>query len=455
MATFIPMTWLAMKCVLLFSKQRNYLKTKHQQTKTIVNVKQRKLIMSQTSNSSFGTSDTKVTNTSLNTSQQTLQLTQEMNLNSKEDEADVDVVDYIGALNRVKDIRNKANNAENNESNDNGETNKEKNTIIINDGQESSPSPSIEGTGAITGAFRHPAMTNMIPAKRDSVSINENGMSNTSFGKLAITQTTLNSQKFAHGTQATGTVKPKLARLSHVMSRKYIYNPKHSRAVFYSVNTLLIFVSLFYLAFGSCFIAFVFTHFETSKNKCSNPKTYVLIEHPELYLWDQCLYKTYPFQRIDFWSTSDDDINCNCRTAKIDLSVFDSTWSIVDSATATDEDTKYNSSNSEFTTTVTTTGDNLLDERFAELYNDSVGCNNMNDICILLESVLIHWDMLEILYMIDDDARFTINLNDPNHYNSKHLQMLHLEEVKVSSFGENIDNWANLQLIFIHFTCTL
>ena len=67
------------------------------------------------------------------------------------------------------------------------------------------------------------------------------------------------------------------------------------------VNTILTVISLLYLVFGVGFVASVFTHFENWQEKCSNPKCEsLLMQHSELYLWDECDYKTLPFQKLDF-----------------------------------------------------------------------------------------------------------------------------------------------------------
>ena len=188
-----------------------------------------------------------------------------------------------------------------------------------------------------------------------------------------------------------------------------------------------------YLVFGFGFTWLVFTHFETSKEQCSNVNSLSpsqLIDHSELYLWDQCLYKTYPFQSVDFWYN---DINCNCRQARIDLTLFDNSFAIISES--------YNISS-------------MLDSKF----NNSAGCDldDYNSICLMIESLFINWDMLEALYISDDnDARFTISLNNISHYNAIHLKILHLEEVRVSSLGTQINRWNELEYLYIshaHFS---
>ena len=221
-------------------------------------------------------------------------------------------------------------------------------------------------------------------------------------------------------------------------SQKTLFSSKHSPCIAMTVKIMLISISSFYLTFGTCFISTVFIHFDESKQECNNPKSiFTLVEHPEVYLWDQCLYKTYPFPSINFWSSDNmDKIICNCRQARVDLSSFATSFSIIDGNIAS------NSSIDNKTRM-------QAEDTFIDKYNNSIGCTDLNNLCLMVESMLKYWDMLEILYIIDDIARFGISLNGSNHYNTVHLRMLHLSEIKIRSLGNDIKNWKNLEYFYI------
>ena len=176
-----------------------------------------------------------------------------------------------------------------------------------------------------------------------------------------------------------------------------LYDPNQNTKRRCASNTLLLFVSLLYLSFGIGFIYLVFDHFDKNSKICSNPSAQVLTKHPELYVWDQCIYKTMPF------SNGKNDIICNCRQAKIDVSSFCG-------------------SNSEINST--NTGK-------------------------IIESMLIEWDMLEIVYITDESLCSEINLNKTSHYNAKYLKILHLENVKFNTITDGIENWDNLEYLSV------
>ena len=215
-----------------------------------------------------------------------------------------------------------------------------------------------------------------------------------------------NSQLTTHGTPANVT--------------QQLFNNHQSSLIQKIISSILICISLLYLVFGIVFIISIFTHFSQSQQQCSN---YNLNsnKHFELNFWDQCIYKTYPFKSVNFLSNNNNNeksITCNCRQVKIDLSLFDS-----------------------------------YDENYT-----TTGCKNGNNLCLMFESMLINWDMLEIIYISDNSssfgssskvARFSISLNDSSHYNSIYLKILHLSHVTINSLGISIDKWKNLEYLYI------
>ena len=224
-------------------------------------------------------------------------------------------------------------------------------------------------------------------------------------------------------------INPNPQQRKNIGGANQLHHPKQSKLTTIVVNMIVICVSLFYLILGFGFSIFVFLHFSESQEQCLNPNLNTKILYPELYLWNECKYKTFPFKSINFWNdNNDDEINCNCRQAEINLSVFDDSFNILEKT-----------NNSEY------------ENKFYEMYNKSIGCSesNLNHVCLMIESLLINWDMLEILYISDDSARFTISLNDSKHYNSEYLKILHLNEIKVNSLGIGIENWVNLEYFYI------
>ena len=209
-------------------------------------------------------------------------------------------------------------------------------------------------------------------------------------------------------------------------SKKHLFNTQQSTVVKVIVTMMIIGVSCMYLIFGIGFGVSVSLHFENSDSICSNPGESVLIKHPELYLWDQCVYQTFPFTSLTFWldliHEKHHASNCNCRQAKIDLSSFSNSFTITPS--------NVNFSN-----------------------NGTDGCDyddlSQNHMCLIVESLLINWNMLEILHITDNSARMSISLTDSKHYNSIHLKILHFENIAVTGLGDNIDKWKNLEYFYI------
>ena len=219
-----------------------------------------------------------------------------------------------------------------------------------------------------------------------------------------------------------------------------LYDEQNSPWLQRCFSCMLFCISLLYLVFGLGFSWLVLMHFESSKAQRSNVNSLSvsqLINHPELYLWDQCLYKTYPFQSVNYWSN---DINCNCRQARIDLTSLENSFDI-------DIISKLND----------TTNINVL-LTIENKFNNSVGCDldEYSSFCLMTESLLINWNMLETLYILNDNnALFTISLNDSSHYNAIYLKILHFEEIRVDFLGTQVNQWNKLEYLYIshaHFS---
>ena len=250
----------------------------------------------------------------------------------------------------------------------------------------------------------------------------------------------------------TGQVKkystPQSSPAQSLKQQKFLFDPTQSRCKCIVVKVFLMAVSLFFLTFGVTVSWLVFSHFDKSKRMCQHPKLNVVTEHPELYLWDQCKYQTFPFKSFDF--SSNNKINCNCRQAKIDLSWFSTSFSLID-----DYDDVYSSDSSDNSNDTTESHGNTSSLSNLHLYNSSVGCTDMNNICLMIESALIHWDMLEIMYIEDSSARVSMSLNDSSHYNSIYLKILHVKDITIEALGNDIDKWENLEYFYLshaHFT---
>lgn len=223
-----------------------------------------------------------------------------------------------------------------------------------------------------------------------------------------------------NGDLATTTITPKAAatpatpsefksleiqqRLEEEITRSPLSKINKSYTLTNISKLLLICVAMLYFLIGISITSTVVTHFIESKQECLHPTNERLVQHPELYLFDQCTYKTYPFKSFDFWDRS--DVNCNCRQLLAELS--------------------------------------LLNQNLSD------GIETNNNTISMLDSVLKHWDMLEILRITDENAAsFSINLNDSYHYNSEYLKILHLENIEVTSLGHSIDNWKYLEYFYL------
>ena len=97
-----------------------------------------------------------------------------------------------------------------------------------------------------------------------------------------------------------------------------------SKSTFWIWKLAVYIVAVSFVAAGITIISLTTSHFEQKNDQCSNPDSDTLLKHPELQVWDQCIFKTLPFGAN---KDDPDYINCNCRKAKIDLSPFSSTKS--------------------------------------------------------------------------------------------------------------------------------
>ena len=207
-----------------------------------------------------------------------------------------------------------------------------------------------------------------------------------------------------------------------------LYDDEQSKLIHIIVTLLLVFVAVLYLLFGAIFCIFVFAHFDKSRDACVNPSLSALVEHPELYLWDQCKYQTFPFQSFDFWNDNNDEliISCNCRQAKIDLSQFSNSFTI---------------------------GENNI----SLVHDNTAGCGDSgaNSLCVMVECVLKYGNMLEILHIIDNIPRSEINLTTPDHYSAVNLKIVHLENIQINGMANDVQKWKNLEYVYFshaHFS---
>ena len=158
-------------------------------------------------------------------------------------------------------------------------------------------------------------------------------------------------------------------------------------------------VGVVFICLGSLMIILNSNHFNEANDMCTNPDQNTLESHPELHFWQDCLFKTFPFESTDE-NENKNEIHCNCRKAKIDLSE----------------------------------------------YSGLVPSN----VTVMIESMLSNWDMLELLYITDGQARFSVNLTSKSHYSAKYLKILHLSAVTINTITEDIDSWSNLE--YLHCT---
>ena len=192
--------------------------------------------------------------------------------------------------------------------------------------------------------------------------------------------------------------------LSHksTKNQKHLFDSNQSKITNVIAIIVVMIFSLIFISFGCIFTFFMFAHFENSSQICSNPSELLLLNHPELKIWDQCSFQISPFTTTT--SRYDDEYPCNCRHAKINLTSF--------------------------------------------------AKNDDRNVSATIESMLKSWDMLEIVVIIDDDVntRFRINLTNTDDYNLKYLKIFHLDEIELHNFGGAMENWQNLEYLSISHT---
>ena len=191
------------------------------------------------------------------------------------------------------------------------------------------------------------------------------------------------------------TSKLRLPSALKIVTSPPIFEKKQSKCVVLSSAIL-------FVLFGVWIIISVIWHFSHNNNICNNPNENVLLKHSELYVWNECTFKTYPFSSFVLTNFNSDSIDCNCRQATIDLQSIDIPFD-----------------------------------------------SGSKNVTIMIESILINWNMLETLYIVDDTKRNSINLTESHHYNSKFLKILHLEGISVGSLGDGIENWKNLEYFYV------
>ena len=172
-----------------------------------------------------------------------------------------------------------------------------------------------------------------------------------------------------------------------------------------NIKYVVLCFAILFVLLGIAIISGVIFHFQESNNICNHPSDSVILQHPELYVWNQCIFKTLPFSSfilLYFFTQQGNSVNCNCRQAKIDLQLID-----------------------------------------LEFQTQSENVTSM------IESIFVNWDMLETLYIIDEAQRYAVNLTDSHHYNTEHLKILHLEGIAVESLANHIENWKNLEYFSI------
>ena len=68
-----------------------------------------------------------------------------------------------------------------------------------------------------------------------------------------------------------------------------MYDPNRSKTVRRMIDAIILTVSIFYLVLCCCINVTTFMYFKESNQACSNSKSSrILIEHPELYVWEHC-----------------------------------------------------------------------------------------------------------------------------------------------------------------------
>ena len=185
---------------------------------------------------------------------------------------------------------------------------------------------------------------------------------------------------------------------------RMLVSPNRKQSANIASLVIISVVGVAFIVFGAIIIHWNVSHFEKYEDLCSNPDSETKFTHPELLVWNDCSFKTYPFlgnsMDMDGERESSNKISCNCRQAKIDLSIF------------------------------------------AYFEQDNVTKT--------IESLLTNWDMLEILFIFDNSPRFSVNLNSSDFYSAQYLRVFHFQAITIESFHNySIINWQNLEYFYI------
>eukprot|EP01083_Nonionella_stella_P047667 127571_1 len=172
----------------------------------------------------------------------------------------------------------------------------------------------------------------------------------------------------------------------------------------------LVFVAILFTTYGMAILSYTINHIQTSTKLCdivsdtqwfSNDEIEILSSNPELYLWDHCLYKVYPFTR----SRNKRD-SCQCRVLVVD-------WNDLDS---TEENTKRSHLN--------------LTQNF------------------VLNGALSHWYMLEKFHTLGvvDTPQNGFNMTS-SVYKSVHMKAFDWRGVFILSIEDGIGAWKELEYL--------
>eukprot|EP01083_Nonionella_stella_P268263 906789_1 len=197
-------------------------------------------------------------------------------------------------------------------------------------------------------------------------------------------------------------------------------NNQTSTANKQTVKTLLLcIVSLIYIGYGLFLLIFVNNHMQSSEIYCDSVKesNYFtngtmlsnlsltdtelqrLELNPELFLWDQCLFKVYPF-------TKDNQYKCECRVLVIN------DWKALDSSQA-DREIHFN----------------LTQQK-------------------ILTGMLSNFRMLEKFKTVDSENGFaTEYVITSSMYNAQKMKAFEMKNAKLKSMENGISNWKDLEYL--------
>ena len=178
----------------------------------------------------------------------------------------------------------------------------------------------------------------------------------------------------------------------------------------------MIIAALCFAIYGITILSVVLNHFHKSQIYCSSvvdnlDKYYdgniynitmnstqqtVLSSNPALFLWNNCLYKVYPFNDI-----------CQCRTFRIDLKDKSFLW----------------------------TDDEL------QIYFDI----SLNEI---FSNILSKWYMLEKFEWNDDGSMDIVNFTS-DMFNAKQMKAVSITAIDIRYISQEISNWNELEYLSV------